>query len=137
MCKRKFATEKSLHKHERLKHIDAKLYICDECGSKLGQPYSLKEHYQKVHLKDVSMDFVHGQGRPETQQEQAKREKRLVKKKNKEMPKLKCPECGIVCTGRSNLTRHKRNRHSVTSSTVSSFCFVLPHRNRKRSYAGQ
>lgn len=119
-CDRKFETQKSLNKHERIKHSDlATIYVCGQCQSQLGQACTVKEHYREVHNKRVTSEFVHKLARLETNEEREIREKIAnLKKSDKKkvvFEKLHCSQCDTVCTGRSNLNRHLK-RHTTQKS---------------------
>lgn len=114
-CKRPFRTPKSLNKHTRIAHAEVRtLYDCDACASVLGQLCSLKEHYERVHGTEKSVEFCKSRAREETEEESRLRNEKMSQRVERKVvvKKFTCPICQTKCTGKSNLKRHAK-RHDV------------------------
>lgn len=122
-CERQYKTQKSLSKHERLVHSESKkVFVCSLCGRPCRQAHTLKEHYRDIHKKKVSNEFANGRMKDDNGENLNKN--KTVKMVKTVLEKMKCDDCQKVCTGMSNLRRHKKencpgNKKSVAKPKTS------------------
>lgn len=85
------------------------MFICPVCKHTCGQAHTLKERYEYSHNEKITTIFAKTHGIEVDRKPPIERNKPPIKR-----AKVECHFCGIICSGKSNLTRHILKQHNDT-----------------------
>lgn len=115
VCLHNFATKSSLNRHE-LTHQNVKKYVCEICGAKFSQSYSLKIHLTKLHTTGTKQFKCKVCKTTFQREHNYKNHIRSAHPIEEDIVNsFKCPDCDVPFCTIHGLSYHIRNTHSGKS----------------------